>query len=434
MSHIHILHLFLHSYPSPKLFLSPSHAMNPEFSERLTPPPSLSDVSAHKKADAPRIWQPPNIIVHNSIKSTPVTIPRYVVRVHQSTPLPNSPVRRRLFPAPTPPKKRTRPDFHPRSFRIGNGESRTQPLVAAAKASRASHSVFNARLAMAIADATSNIRLFRDALGANTSISSELRRVIEKGLILHIDQKHSDLFVARAIRIHPSSDRQTLRHTSQLTIIANTHLFAEHVQLVQITDFTKYILFVPMPWCAQYICPSDSPQPQLLITPYKLDLISKTLISPFLHDLNLNCGLDAWQNVASMCDSQCEISETHHSCNMRNENQYDSCNTFDTFSEISLHNTCINLSVFVDFFQNAMKIAIIRDTNSHFALFSTHNAVHVSEDRQMLSNVYVSSQRIPISTLVAMLSNTTSHQHLTEKLDTFKTSHTVLNFSSCVAI
>lgn len=388
-------------------------------SEEVTPVSDSGHASISRQP-LQKPWKPARLTIHPSIKSTPVSLrsrsPFTPIILNSRTAAQTAAdvhvVKRKLFSVTsTPRKKRHREKqvtpLKPRQFRISGGKDRTQPVDAgsARKTQRVQGGVLTGQINKCAAAAALNLRVFRTALGAAEVDLKELNALVRKSLILRVIRRDEDLLIARRWSDNDSAQS----YDDDFAVVVPPDTLSED----GVVDFKQLVLFVPEPWSAVNLSSSAPSRSGLLVIPHTLELIDLKAMSMVLEKCSLNCELGTWQRVGAS-SSHYEVPETQDP-DAENDNSFskatDSKPVGSTFSSMSPHAPTASVMVVVDVVLHDFGIAIIRDTHRERAVYQYGSEqVHAIPETQQLNDVRIRSQRMPMESLISLLSNTSSSE------------------------
>lgn len=259
------------------------------------------------------------------------------------------------------------------------------------------------------AAAALNLRVFRTALGAAEVDLKEVNALIRKSLVLRVIRRDEDLLIVRRW----SDNASTESYDDDFAVVVPQGTRSED----GIVDFSQLVLFVPEPWSGVNLGSSVPSRSGLLVIPHALELIDIKAMFVVLEKCSLNCELGTGQTVGEAYASHYEVPETQdpnaendNSCGKTTDGEPVAC----TFSSMSPHATTASVTAVVDVVLNDFGIAIIRDTHGERAVFQCgseqHQAIPERQQRLLLNDVHIRPQRMPVETLIPLLSSRSSHE------------------------
>lgn len=377
-----------------------------ELSENLTPVQRQTPGSGKHAHIAQQVWVAPKIKLHEPVQVTPVTsvsrsrLDR--IRVNSVPPDEASSVRRRLFPVPTPSKKRKALNDLQLSFRVNCGRERTQPL---ANDKKRREGPLASNLTKSLAEAAANIQVLKDFVANKGAGRRELNSVLEKGLVFEVlGYRSGSISARRYVAVH-YGENQTESDDAEVAVLVPALTASEANESNEGTNNIGSLIFVPQPW---YVYRSDQSVSNsgLFIVPFKFELIRKQEIANLIDSVRLNMLLESWLCTGSLCGSQFEIPATQEEGQEILEHS-GSSSKCELFANISTHCISVTLFVFVDIVCHESKVAVLRDSDGEYALLTWKSVIpQAASNKQNLENLVVASLTFPLTSLLELVART----------------------------
>lgn len=265
--------------------------------------------------------------------------------------------------------------------------------------------VLTGQIARAERNAALNVRLLKRLLNTCELDVVELQRVAERGLVLRLVGVDEDVLL-----VEPVGD---VGEGRQFLVVVPIGFDANVGQALM-----PILLFVPEPWSPVQVDQTTGSSPGVLIIPFRLEILTEEDVETILKHCKVNAGLRSWLKVGEEYGSQYRVPETQE---LLEDTQHrgkriepSEVVVVKALSKVSPHSMSVSIQVQIDMHLKKLGMAIVHDEVGERAVYACSNSDTLETSApQKLIDVRICPQRIPVETIMGLLS-TESSRHVPE--------------------